>query len=71
MSNEKAFDLDYVKQAVANIEAEECDESAHMAEDALQREFIELVAEVGSAELAEMAREVLKTGQIEFGRWYA
>ena len=71
MSNKKTFDLDYVKKAVANIEAEECDESAHMAEDALQREFIEFVAESGSPELAEMAREVLKTGQIEFGRWYA
>ena len=71
MSNEKTFDLDYVKQSVANIEAENCSESAHMAEDALQREFIELVAEVGSAELAEMAREVLKTGQIPFRRWYA
>ena len=71
MSNEKTFNLNYVKQAVANIEAQECDESAHMAEDALQREFIEMVAESGSPEIAEMAREVLKTGQIEFGRWYA
>ena len=47
------------------------DESAHSAEDGLRAEFIALVAEVGSPELAEMAREVLKTDDIRFCRWCA
>ena len=66
------MNLEYVKQQVAKIDAMKADdESAHSAEDALRAEFIALVAEVGSQELAEMAREVLKTDEIEFSRWCA
>lgn len=66
------MDLDYVKERVAAIEAMKGDdESAHSAENGLRAEFIALVAEVGSPELAAMAREVLKTDNIEFCRWFA
>ena len=66
------MDLEYIKQEVAKIEAMKGDdESAHSAEDGLRAEFIALVAEVGSPELAEMAREVLKTDDIRFCRWCA
>jgi hypothetical protein len=66
------MDFEYIKQAVAKIEAmKDDDESAHYAEDTLRAEFITLVAEVGSPELAAMAREVLKTVDISFSRWCA
>ena len=66
------MDLAYVKQQVALIEAmRDDDESAHRAEDTLRAGLIAFVAKVGSPELAAMAREVLKTDQIVFCRWYA
>ena len=66
------MDLKYIKQEVAKIEAMKGDdESAHSAEDELRAEFIALVAEAGSPELAAMAREVMKTEQIAFCRWCA
>ena len=66
------MDLEYVKQEVAKIEAMKGDdEAAHSAEDRLRAEFIALVAEVGSPELAAMAQEVLKTDEIDFSRWCA
>ena len=70
MSGKPVFDLGYVKRAVAAIEKDHLDESAHMAEDILRAEFIAMVAEAGSLELAELAREVMKTDEIEFSRWY-
>jgi len=69
---EQTMDLDHVKARVAEIEAMKGDdEAAHSAEDGLRAEFIALVAEVGSPELAAMAREVLKTDDIDFCRWCA
>ena len=66
------MNLEYIKQQVAKIEAmKEDDEAAHSAEDGLRAEFIALVAEVGSPELAAMAREVLRTDDIEFARFCA
>ena len=66
------MDLEYVAAQVAKIDAmKDDDEAAHSAEDVLRAEFIALVAEVGSTDLAAMAREVLKTDEIEFARWCA
>lgn len=66
------MDLEYIKQEVARIDAMKGDdESAHAAEDEMRAEFIALVAEVGSPELAAMAREVLTTDEIQFCRWCA
>jgi hypothetical protein len=64
--------IEDVKKCVAAIEAmKDDDESAHDAEAALYASFIQHVAETAGGELAEMAREVLKTSDIEFARWCA
>jgi hypothetical protein len=55
-------------------EIEDCSgdcESAHAQEDLLMEDFIKHVAEVGTAELAEKARAVLRSAEIKFSRWYA
>ena len=46
------------------------DEACHEMEDSLRRDFIEAVAQ-GEDSLAEVAKEVLKTSEIHFHRWYA
>lgn len=64
--------IEDVKKRVAEIEAMKGDdESAHNAEDALYASFIQHVADTADGELAEMAREVLKTADISFARWCA
>ena len=47
------------------------DEAAHVAEDQLHEDFIAWVHASGAVELAEMARVVLTTQDVEFSRWYA
>lgn len=47
------------------------DEVAHAMEDDLYVAFVKFVSENGSPELSEMAKEVLKTENIDFARWYA
>lgn len=64
--------MDEIKTEVQHIsDMQDDDESAHSMEDALRDAFIVHVAENAGGELAEMAREVLKTGDIVFCRWYA
>ena len=72
------MDLTEVMTRVTKIEEaahENDDEGAHEQEDHLHRDFIRYVAERGSQELAEdlavMAREILRTDDIDFMRWYA
>jgi hypothetical protein len=62
-----------IRAAVADIDAiKGDDESAHGREDDLRRAFIQHVAAHGRpAELAEMAREVLRTDEMDFERWCA
>lgn len=45
------------------------DEAAHGAEDMLRWQFIAYVAECEHPELSNMAKEILKTDDIEFERW--
>lgn len=60
-----------IKQRVREIEEMASDdEAAHSAEDSLRHDFIVLVAK-GTGNLAEMAKEVLKTSDIDFNRWCA
>ena len=47
------------------------DEVAHSCEDYLRREFIEYVATLDIPSLAEKAKLVLTTTEIDFERWYA
>lgn len=66
------MDLQYIRDCVASIEAMRGDpESAHGHEDQLRAEFIGWIARNSYSELAEMAREVLKTDAMDFPRWYA
>lgn len=66
------MDLDHIKQRVADIEAMKAsDDAAHRAEDQLWIDFISFVATSGPPELAALAREVLRTDDIDFSRWYS
>jgi hypothetical protein len=47
------------------------DEAAHSREDDLYYAFIVYIAKGVDVEYAEMAKEVLKTKQIDFARWCA
>jgi hypothetical protein len=63
------MNLEYIKQEAAAIAAMSEDaEMAHATEDQLRADFIAHVAEIGTPELAEMAREVLKTDPLDFPR---
>jgi UDP-N-acetyl-D-mannosaminuronate dehydrogenase len=57
--------LKYIKKISGDYE------NAHSYEDALMRQFIAHVAGVADAELAEMAKEVLKSSDINFSRYCA
>lgn len=64
--------LGEVRLRVAQIEAVSDDsEIAHTEEDTLHRDVLRYLAEVAPAELAELARVALTTGEIPFSRWYA
>ncbi len=61
--------LDEVANAVRRIDEIKDDyEAAHAAEDKLRADFIWYVAESCPEEMSNMAREILKTDEIEFPR---
>ena len=48
------------------------DETAHVMEDKLMIDFIKYISEYGADKhQKEMAKMVLKSGNINFSRWYA
>lgn len=47
------------------------DEAAHSAEDALHQNVLASIAQHDPANAASLAREALKTQDIEFARWCA
>ncbi len=64
--------LEDVKKEVADIErVMGDDEMAHSYEDALHESFIHHIADSDLGELSEMAKEVLKTSDLNFARWCA
>ena len=66
------INIEEIKQSVQDIyEMREDDESAHSMEDSLYQEFINHIVETDNGALGDMAREVLKTREIEFKRWCA
>ena len=66
------MNIDDVKAGVAQIRAVSADcERAHGMEDGLRDRFIRHVAATASPELARMAKEVLKSSDINFSRWCA
>lgn len=66
------MDINTIQQRVRHIEQCKGDyECAHGMEDQLMQDFIKHVAEKGSPKLKAMAREVLKTEDIDFPRYCA
>jgi hypothetical protein len=61
-----------IEKAIKQIKGYAHDpEFAHSLEDALRGRFIDYVANTAHVELAEMARLVLSTDEIDFPRWSA
>lgn len=66
------MDINEIKQRVQRIEQAKGDcECAHGMEDQLMQDFIRYIAENAPRGLARMAREVLKTEDIDFPRYCA
>ncbi|NQU86725.1 MAG: hypothetical protein HQ541_13285 [Mariniphaga sp.] len=66
------MNLKEIKAMVANIDsAKDDDEMAHCAEDDLREDFIKHISKTGTKEQRKMAREILKTNDIDFSRWFA
>ncbi len=65
------MDVDEVRERVAEIAKKAGDpEVAHIAEDTLWLAVLQNIAE-SDCEHAELAREAIKTDDLEFSRWYA
>jgi hypothetical protein len=47
------------------------DEQAHCKEDSLRGDFLEWLAQTASDDIAERARLILTTDDMDFARWYA
>lgn len=64
--------LEEIKKRIEEIkkESDEGDDSeAHFLEDMLRQEFIESIAQ-GNSEYSELAKEVVKSEDFEFRRWF-
>jgi hypothetical protein len=65
------MNVDEAKRRVENIAAQAGDaEGAHSSEDMLYSDFVRFVA-TQEGDLAEVAKEILKTEKIDFPRWCA
>lgn len=62
--------IDEIRERIEEIKRNH-DQIAHELEDKLYADFIAFVAESQSSELDELAKEVLKTKELSFSRWYA
>ena len=66
-----AMNLRQAKERVASIEAiQGDDEAAHSQEDELYLDFVKMVAK-GTHKHAEIAREILRTKEMNCARWCA
>jgi hypothetical protein len=64
-------DINEIRTRVARIEAiRHDDEVAHSMEDDLYADVLRAIAN-GAENAAELAREALRTGDIDFARWTA
>ena len=64
--------IEQIKDRVEHIRTiADDDEMAHVAEKELLSDFVEYVASLDNASLAEKARAVLSTKDIRFSRWFA
>lgn len=73
--NTDKLTIEDIKESVENIRQlaeKRAHESAHYNEDVLYQKFVaHVAANTTDPELAEMAKEVLKTRDIDFCHWYA
>jgi hypothetical protein len=66
------MDLKEIQRRIEEIESNKRDDQrAHSEEDRLREDFIVFIAENGNKKLSEMAREIMKTNDIDFARWCA
>ena len=68
------MDMNEVKRRLGEVErycADGDDEMAHVTEKDLLRNLVIHVSLAGDARLKEMAKEALKSEDIEFSRWFA
>lgn len=64
--------LEEIKRRLKKIKNSYDDEVQHADEDTLYHDFVKYVSTYESSpELQEMAKEILKTEDMEFARWYA
>ena len=69
-NNGAKMTIDEIRERIEEIKRNH-DQIAHELEDKLYADFITFVAESQSSELDELAKEVLKTKELSFSRWYA
>ena len=68
------MDMNEIKRRLEEVEgycAKGDDEMTHVTEKDLLWSLVAYVSQTGDARLREMAKEVLKSGDIEFSRWFA
>jgi hypothetical protein len=56
--------------AISTVAADGNCPEAHLMEDQLHLDFIAHIARTGPPDLAAMAKEILKSVDIKFDRWY-
>ena len=65
------MDVDQVRNRVRHIDnIRHDDEAAHIKEDDLHQDVLQAIAD-GAADPAALAREALKTKDLDFARWCA
>lgn len=70
-TKENTVDLEEIRTRVARIEANrDDDETAHSQEDDLYTDVLRAIAD-GAPNASELAREALRTVDIDFARWCA
>jgi len=65
------MNINLIEEKIIAIEKCGCEIEGHVLEDELYREFIEFVSKSDHSKLSAMAKEVLKTKEIGFIRYYA
>ena len=70
MTNDLSTGLDHIRQSIEEIKGCADDpERAHGLESMLHQSILDLLARIGPAPWSNLAREALKTREIEFPRW--
>lgn len=72
MEKKQLMSMDTIQKALAEIKSRSSDEEvAHALESDLRKNFIEFIAQGSYGDISEMAKEVLKSSDIIFTRWFS